>query len=245
MKQPNHDHATSPNRALESAALHSRFGAFPVAELRRGAYGCRGSAFGLGITTSCMIARQTKLWWVLVAFTMCSFAHAELPYKLPPKAKYTASNEAITKAKVELSANLVSDAATLTNLFASPMMCGPGLWNALKGSPHFSKPPVAKSTAKIPIGKGKFQEVPMALLQSEGEVASFRKALADLLGSQGKLTIREPNQDEFMKYWATIPFNEITGPLVIGEGKDVSIFCQFEKGRVFWVDEVKQTHFKK
>ena len=181
----------------------------------------------------------------VLVLTTCLFAHAELLYKLPPKAKYTASSEAINTAKLQLSANLVTNAVTLTNLFASPMMCGPGLWNALKNSPHFSKPPVARSTVKIPMGKGKVQELPMALLQSEDEVASFRKALADLLKAQGTLTIREPNKDEFMKYWAAIPFDQITGPLLVAEGKDAAIFCQFEKGRVFWADEVKRTHFKK
>ena len=176
---------------------------------------------------------------------MCLFARAELPYKLPPKAKYTASSEAIARAQADLSAMLVTNAITLTNLFTSPMMCGPGLWNVLKDSPHFSKPPHARSTVAIPVGNGKVQELPMALLQSEDEVASFRKALVDLLGSQGKLTIREPNQDEFMKYWAAIPFDEIIEPLLVAEGKDATIFCQFEKGRVFWADEVNRTHFKK
>ena len=175
----------------------------------------------------------------------CLVGHGALPYKLPPNAKYKASKEAIARAKSYLSTNLVSDAATLTNLFAAPMMCGPGLWNALKNSPHFSKPPVAKSTVKVPVGKGKFQELPLALLQSEDEVASFRKALAHLLTSQGKLTIREPHEDEFMKYWAVIPFDEITGPLLVAEGKDANVFCQFEKEKVFWADEVKRTTFKK
>ena len=182
---------------------------------------------------------------LILFFAMCLFTRAELRFKLPPKAKYTASSEAIAKAKDELSANLGTNAVALTNLFASPMMCGPGLWNVLKDSPHFSKPPVAKSTVKIPVGKRKVQELPLALLQSDDEVASFRKALADLLSSQGKLAIREPNEDEFMKYWVAIPFNEITGPLLVAEGKDSTIFCQFEKGRVFWADEVKRTHFKK
>ena len=181
----------------------------------------------------------------ILLFATCLFAHAELPYKLPPKAKYTATKEDIAKAKTELSANLVGNAETLTNLFASPMVCGPGLWNALKSSPHFSKPPAAKSTAKIPIGKGKFQELPMALLQSEDEVASFRRALADLINSQGTLTIREPNKDEFTKYWVVIPFDKISGPLLVAEGKDATVFCQFEKGRVFWADEVMRTYFKK
>jgi hypothetical protein len=180
----------------------------------------------------------------ILFFLTCLFAHAKLPYELPPKAKYTVSSEAIAKAKTALSANLVGNAASLTNLFATPTMCGPGLWNVLKSSPHFSKPPVAKSTAKIPIGGGKFQELPLALLQSEDEVASFRKALADLLSSQGTLTIREPNRDEFMKYWAVIPFDEITGPLLVAEGKDATVFCQFEKGKVFWADEVKRFYFK-
>lgn len=182
----------------------------------------------------------------VLLFTMCLLAQAQLPFKLPPKAKYTASKEAITKAKANLSANLVTNVVTLTNLFVSPAICGPGLWNILKSSPHFAKPPFARSMTKIPIGNGKFQELPMALLQTEDEVASFRKALADLIASQGQLIIREPNEEEFMKYWAVIPFDVIKDPLLVAEGKDATMFCQFgNKGKVFWADEVKRTSFKK
>ena len=85
----------------------------------------------------------------------------------------------------------------------------------------------------------------MATFQSEDEVASFRKALADLLKSQGTLTIREPNQEEFMAFWSPYPFDEITGPLLVADGKDVTIFCNFEKGRIFWADEVKRMHSRK
>lgn len=182
----------------------------------------------------------------ILLLTMCLQAQAQLPFKLPPKAKYTASKEAITKAKADLSANLVTNVVTLTNLFVSPAICGPGLWNILKSSPHFAKPPFAQSTAKIPIGGGKFQELPMALLQTEDEVASFRKALVDLITTQGQLIIREPNEGEFKKYWAVIPFDVITDPVLVAEGKDATIFCQFgKKGTVFWADEVKRTSFKK
>jgi len=90
----------------------------------------------------------------ILLFATCLFARADLPYKLPPKAKYTATSEAIARAMAELSAKLVTNAITLTNLFTSPMM-------------------------------------------------------------------------------------------LVAEGKDATIFCQFEKGRVFWADEVKRTHFKK
>ena len=186
-----------------------------------------------------------KAFIAILLFATCVLSRAELPYKLPPGAKYTASAEAIAAAKADLSAHLTADATTLTNLFIRPTMCGPGLWDILKSSPHFSKPPIAKGTAKIPIGNGQFQELPVALLQTEDEVTSFRKALADLLSTQGMLIIREPNRDEFMKYWAAIPFDKIDGPLLVAEGKDVCIFCQFEKGKVFWADEVKRTHFTK
>jgi len=186
-----------------------------------------------------------KKYTAIVLLITCVLAHAELPFKLPPKAKYDVSAEAIAKAKTELSTNMVSNAATLTNLFVSPTICGPGLWHILKDSPHFLKPPTVKSTARIPTGDGKFQEFPMATLLSADELASFRMALADFLSSQGALKIREPNEEEFMKYWAVIPFDEITGPLLVAEGKDASIFCQFEKGKVFWIDEVKRMHFKK
>jgi hypothetical protein len=173
-------------------------------------------------------------------------ARAELPFKLPPKAKYTASAEDIAAAKTALSTQLKPDAAALTNLFSAPMICGPGLWDALKGSPHFAKPPLAKTTVRVPVGK-KFQELPAALLQDEEEVASFRKALAELLKSQGTLTVREPTREEFMIFWATTPSDTIAAPLLVAEGKEVAIFCQFrkEKEQIFWADEVKRMQFKK
>jgi hypothetical protein len=175
----------------------------------------------------------------------CVIAHAELTFKLPPTAKYDVSAETIAKAKLKLTTNLVSEAATLTNLFVTPTICGPGLWNILKDSPRFSTPPAAKGTARIPTGDGKFQELPMATLLHAEELASFRMALADLLSSQGALTVREPNAEEFMAYWAVIPFDEITGPLLVAEGKDATLFCQFNKGNVFWIDEVKRMHIRK
>ena len=186
-----------------------------------------------------------KKYSVIVLLVSCVLSHAALSFKLPPNAKYNVSEEMIDKAKIELSTSLISDAATLTNLFVLPTVCGPGLWNILKDSPHFSKPPAAKSTSRIPIGDGKFEEFPMATLLSTDELASFRKALADFLGSQGVLKIREPNEEEFMKYWAVIPFDEITGPVLVADGKDACIFCQFEKGKVFWIDEVKRMNLKK
>ena len=186
-----------------------------------------------------------KTYTAIVLLMIGVLAHADLSFKLPPNAKYNVSAEMIAKAKTELSTNLSSDAMALTNLFVTPTICGPGLWHILKDSPRFSKPPSAKSTARIPTGDGKFQEFPMATFLSADELASFRMALADFLNSQGALKIREPNQEEFMKYWAVIPFDEITGPLLVAEGKDASIFCQFEKGKVFWIDEVKRMSFKK
>lgn len=173
-------------------------------------------------------------------FATCGFLRAGLPFQLPPEAEYSASNEAIAQAKTNLSANLTAKPGVLTNLFASPMMCGPGLWDLLKNSPHFAKPPTAISATKITLSSGKSRLAPLALLQSEEEVASFRKALADLLASEGRLTIREPTKAEFMAFWSATPLNTITGPLLAAEGKNVTIFCHFENGKILWADEVKR-----
>jgi hypothetical protein len=176
----------------------------------------------------------------LLLLATCGMLRAGLPFGLPPEAEYSASAEAIAVAKTNLSANLSAKPAALSNLFASPMMCGPGLWDLLKNSPHFAKPPTATAATKITLSSGKSQLAPLALLQSEREVASFRKALADLLASEGKLTIREPTRTEFMAFWSAIPLNTITGPLLTAEGKDLTIFCHFENGKVLWADEVKR-----
>jgi hypothetical protein len=182
---------------------------------------------------------------LLLLLATCGFLRAGLPFQLPAEAEYSASDEAIALAKTNLSANLTAKPAGLTNLFASPMMCGPGLWDVVKTSPHFAKPPAAMTATKIMLSGGKSQLAPLALLQSEEEVASFRKALADLLASEGKLTIREPTKAEFMAFWSAIPLNTITGPLLAAEGKDVTIFCHFENGKILWADEVKRALVQK
>jgi hypothetical protein len=48
-----------------------------------------------------------------------------------------------------------------------------------------------------------------------------------------------------MTFWATFPFDEISDPLLVAEGKDYTIICMFSKDKVFWVDEVKKMHLKK
>jgi len=182
---------------------------------------------------------------LLFLLTASTLLGGELPYKLPPHAKYTASEETIVKAKAALNTNLVDEVNTLTNLFVSPMICGPGLWSILNDSAYFSKPPIAKGTVQIPLGKGKVQKLSMTLFQNDAEVASFRKALVVLIQSQGKLTIRDPNKDEFMMYWAVTPFDVIDGPLLVADGKKFTFIFEFEKGKIFWADEVKNMHFKK
>jgi hypothetical protein len=47
-----------------------------------------------------------------------------------------------------------------------------------------------------------------------------------------------------MKFWVATPFDKITGPLLVAEGEDATIFCQFQNGKVFWTDEVKRTRLK-
>lgn len=175
---------------------------------------------------------------VLFLLAAC-VVRAGLPFKLPSDAEYSASEGDIAEARTKLATNLVSKPAPLTNLFAPPFMCGPGLWNILKNSPHFARRPMATSSTQI-ISGGKTNLAALALLQSPGEATSFRKALADLLATQGKLTIREPTQAEFMAFWVAIPMNTIKGPLLAAEGKDVTLFCHFENGKIFWADEVKR-----
>ena len=182
---------------------------------------------------------------IILSLTATLHLHANLSFKLPPNAKYTASEKSINTAIDILRTHINDDANNLTNIFVKPTVCGPGLWNLLKHSPFFSKPPKAKSTARIPLPGGRFQELPMALLQSEDEVSSFRKAFADLTKSQGQLAVREPNKDEFLVFWAVIPFDEINAPLLVAEGKDYTFICMFDKWNVFWIDEVKKLHPKK
>jgi hypothetical protein len=194
---------------------------------------------GIHLAVMRFTMRFSPLIILLLAITS-TLAPAELPYPLPPKAKYTATDADIAKAKADLVANLSPDLNTLSKILTSPLICGPGLWSIVKDSPHFGLPPSIKSTVKVPVAGGKVQELPLATLKLDTEVASFRGALADVLGTQGQLTIREPSELEFKTFWAVIPFDILDGPLLVAEGKDLTIFCMFTRGKVFWIDEVKK-----
>ena len=63
---------------------------------------------------------------LLLLLATCILARGGLPYASPPKAKYTASAEAITGAKASLSANLTGDAAALARLLRSLYYVVPG-----------------------------------------------------------------------------------------------------------------------
>jgi len=178
----------------------------------------------------------------LLLIASCVASQAGLPFALPPEAEYVVSPEALAEARTNLATGLVGKSLLITNLFASPMMCGPGLWQLVKTSSHFARPPAA--TTKLTPGKDKTSIAPLALLQTEQEVSSFRKALVDLLATEGKLTIREPTKEEFMAFWNVMPLNTINGPLLTAEGKTITLFCHFENGKVLWADEVKRARRK-
>src|SRR5712675_3588154 len=102
---------------------------------------------------------------ILCLLASYAVTRAELPFKLPPEADYSASEEAINLAKRDLAMCLAAKPAGMTNLFASPMMCGPGLWDLLTTSPHFAHPPTATAPTKIG-SKDKGVSMPLVLLQS-------------------------------------------------------------------------------
>jgi hypothetical protein len=164
---------------------------------------------------------------------------AKLDFPLPAQAKYTVTTNQFNKAKDLLKQKLGADTNQLAELISFPSMCGPGLWQSLKASPHFSIPPRAKTTCKIPLAGGKFKELPAALLQNETEATNFRLALADLLAKNGDLKFRLPTKEEFRAYWAVIPFDDISEPLIVAEGRNYNLIILFTKGKPFWLDETK------
>jgi hypothetical protein len=164
---------------------------------------------------------------------------AALNFPLPKAAKYKVTDQQLETAKETLQKEFLPNTNQLAVIISSPCMCGPGLWNILKDSPHFSTPPRAKTICKVPLANGKMQELPAALIQSETEAVNFRAALADLIQKNGNFTFRLPTEKEFKTFWAAYPFDEISEPLIVAEGNDCNLIISFTKGRPFWLDEVK------
>lgn len=100
-------------------------------------------------------------------------------------------------------------------------------------------PPLAKTICTVPLANGKFKELPAATFQTKIEADNFRLALADLLSKNGDLTFRLPTKQEFKAYWAVVPFDDISEPLIVAEGANYNLIILFAKGKPFWLDETK------
>ena len=169
---------------------------------------------------------------------------AALSFALPKAAKYTVTRDQFETATNSLAINFQADTNRLDKIITPPCVCGPGLWNLLKDSPCISTPPRIKTVCNVPAANGKMQQLPAASFQDEKEAANFRAALAALISKNGKLKFRLPTEDEFKMFWAVIPFDEISEPLVVAEGSDCNLIVLFSKGKLFWLDEVKKMQTK-
>jgi hypothetical protein len=170
--------------------------------------------------------------------------NAKLDFPLPRHARYTVTDEKYEAATALLQQDFLPDTNKLKAIISAPAICGPRLWLLLKDSPHFATPLIAKSTGIIPLANGRTQEVATALIQNESEADNFRAALADLLAENGELKFRLPTEDEFKLFWVVIPFDTISDPLIVAEGKRYNLIMEFAKGKPFWFDEVKITPVK-
>jgi hypothetical protein len=164
---------------------------------------------------------------------------ATLNFPLPKAAKYTVTDQQFETAKEKLQKEFLPNTNQLATIISSPCMCGPGLWNILKDSPHFSTPPRAKTICKVPLANGEMQELPAASILDEAEAINFRAALADLISKNGNLKFRLPTEKEFKTFWTVYPFDEISEPLIVAEGSNYNLIISFSKGKPFWLDEVK------
>lgn len=164
---------------------------------------------------------------------------AKLDFPLPAQAKYTVTTNQLNEARDLLVQKFNANTNSLGEIIPFPSMCGPGLWQLLKDSPRFSIPPHAKTICRVPLAGGKFKELPAALLQTKTEATNFQLALADLLSNNGELKFRLPTKEEFGAYWAVIPFDDISEPLIVAEGRNYNLIILFGKGKPFWLDETK------
>jgi len=163
---------------------------------------------------------------------------ARLDFPLPPQARYSVTERQFKSAAALLDKDFLADTNRLKSIVASPCMCGPGLWHLLKDSPAFAVPPRAKTICQVPMGDGHTRELPAALIQDAVEAANFRAALAGLLSGNGAVTCRLPTETEFNQFWAVMPFDDISAPLVVADGRDYDLIILFVKQRPFWFDAV-------
>jgi hypothetical protein len=125
------------------------------------------------------------------------------------------------------------------------LICGPGLWQEIKGEPAVAKMVEGKVDITVPVldgaGKptGRDQKLKGQLFQTGEEVLAFWKAFckhAEFTDTK----VRKLTTEELKIYWAMISF-DISEPVFVVEGKRHRILVQFTSPddlRVMWIDDL-------
>ena len=127
-------------------------------------------------------------------------------------------------------------------VFASTLICGPGLWRNIKDDAEMKKITTGVTTMEVPTNNGT-QKFDGKLFQGKEEVAAFWKVFLRKYEFGAKAVIRRPTASELNLYWAMIPY-DITEPIFVIEGKDATILTQFagDDVKIGWIDDYKNMH---
>ena len=126
-------------------------------------------------------------------------------------------------------------------VFASTLICGPGLWRNIKDDAEMKKITTGVTTMEVPTSNGT-QKFDGKLFQGKEEVAAFWRAFLRKYKVDFKAVIRRPIAKELRLYWAMIPY-DIMEPLFVVESKDATILAQFgDDVKIAWIDDYKDLH---
>jgi hypothetical protein len=130
--------------------------------------------------------------------------------------------------------------------FDKVLICGPGLWRALKDDPLLPKLENGGVEFRVPVldkagNATSIQMLEGESFQSPDEQLLFWKSFANRVDFS-ELKIRKMNSVELRIFWAMIPF-DITEPIFILENKKHKILVMFNSPdllKISWIDDFQK-----
>lgn len=179
----------------------------------------------------------------MIAFALAITLAAGRPLSqdVPAGIRYKKSSAAATNKAIELTKKLldadVPDAFILQSA-SKVILCGPGLWKAIKDVAPKSLKAAAPMKGLIPTSKG--------VVEMDGRVFKRRQELLDFWTCvlayhymHKKAAIRKLNQSEMKYYWAIIAW-DIEEPVLVVDYGSAQLLIDFDdasgNAKVFYVD---------
>jgi len=183
----------------------------------------------------------------ILLFLLCASFVTQAKVDIPDGVRYKKASDKINKNAKRILKRAFRK-KKLHSIFSQKLVCGPGLWRAIKDHHDIGALKITPAKFHVPISKGpnagKFQKLRGALFQKDKEIRILSKLIQ--VNTENGINIRKLNRNEIIIYWGLIPYDIEEPVFIIESGKLHYLVDVLKKNnKIFWIDEVSTYRIRK